>query len=302
MTPSRPAPPAPDAAAWGDRRLTLDVAGGPFHFAGLSDEQCRLARDRFGAFIVGDEPDPAEPTTLHFLRAPSSSLRYPALEGVDYPLSLKADASRVTVDGLCFTAEIPMPLRSRTTVRTSVANGDELLAVLENPLRVLVAYRLLELGGALVHSAAAVDDDGRVLVFHGRSGAGKSTLSRLAASSGHAVLSDDLNTLVRHGGATFARPVPFAGDIRAPAPGGELPVRALLRLEKGAEVRARRTSPGASLASLIACSPFVNADPHRSPILEDNLERAQSSTPVGELTFPRDADFDDILRAVEAIS
>src|SRR5262249_12282362 len=65
----------------------------------------------------------------------------------------------------------------------------------ENFLRVLVAYRLLELGGAVLHSAGVADGDGAFL-FLGPSGAGKTTLSRQSEAQGRTVLSDDLNALL----------------------------------------------------------------------------------------------------------
>jgi hypothetical protein len=292
-----PAEPVP----WGDRRLLLDVAGGPYLFTGMSDEQWDVSRLRFDAFLLDPASAPTTIPAIRFLRAPTSCFRYPELDGPDYPLSMGDDAHRVTVDGYRFTAVVPTSPDYNGRVWTSVAGGDEFLGVFENPFRATVAYRLLDIGGVLLHSAAVVDN-GQVYVFHGRSGAGKSTLSQLAAASGRTVLSDDLNTLIREAGSTVARPVPFAGSHRDPSISGHLPVRALLRLEKGDRVRVRETSPAVSLASLIACSPFVNGDGHRVSTLEDNLERAQRSVKLGVLTSRRDATFDDILGAIEGMT
>ena len=283
---------------WGEGRLLVDVAGGPYLFSGMSEPQLDVARRRFDAFLVGPDWVSQPIPSMRFLRAPLPCFAYPEPDGPEYPLTTRADEHRVVVDGLRFTAEIPLSPRIEGKVWTSVAGDDEFLGVFENPFRVTVAYRLLEIGGVLLHSAAVVDD-GQVYVFYGRSGAGKSTLSHLAAASGRTVLSDDLNTLHRTAGTTFARPVPFAGDIRDTKHGGDLPVRAILRLEKGDRVRVRGTSRAISLASLIACSPFVNSDGLRSPALEENLERAQRSLKVGVLCFPRSADFEDILSAVK---
>lgn len=300
MTPTRRnVDPLPaDPVEWGEHRLVINVAGGPYLFTGMSEDQWDIARRRFHSFIVEPISTSTPLPTIRFLRAPVSCFVYRELVGEEYPLSMRSDDHRVVVDGYRFTAEIPISPKAKGRVWTAVAAGDEFLSVFENPFRATVAYRLLDIGGVLLHSAAVVDN-GRVVVFYGRSGSGKSTLSHLAAASGRTVVSDDLNTLITDRGTTFARSVPFAGDIRGTSPSENLPVRALLRLEKGEHVSARRTSPAISLASLIACSPFVNADGFRSRALEENLEDAQQSADVGVLTFPRGADFEDILAAIE---
>jgi len=290
-----------DPVEWGDHRLVINVAGGPYLFTGMSEDQFEIARRRFHSFTAEPIPSSTPLPTIRFLRAPVSCFVYPDLVGEEYPLSTRSDEQRVVVDGYRFAAEISISPKTEGRVWTAVATGDEFLSVFENPFRATVAYRLLDTGGVLLHSAAVVDN-GRVFVFYGRSGSGKSTLSHLAAASGRTVLSDDLNTLTTDRGATFARAVPFAGDIRGAAPSENLPIHALLRLEKGKDIGARRTSPAVSMASLIACSPFVNADGFRSRILEKNLQTAQQPADLGVLTFPRGADFDDILAAVEEMT
>jgi hypothetical protein len=173
--------------------------------------------------------------------------------------------------------------------------------IFENFLRVLVAYRLVELGGVVLHSAGVASGSGAFL-FLGPSGAGKTTLSRMSEDRGRTVLSDDLNALLPSSGPEPGRPrvvkLPFTGDLgerRAAAPPS--PLRGLLRLEKGADDALRPLSPGETLALLFACSPFVNADPHRQESLLTNLAGLAAAAPAQALTFNLDGRFWSILES-----
>jgi hypothetical protein len=148
--------------------------------------------------------------------------------------------------------------------------------IFENFLRVLVAYRLLELGGVILHSAGVVRGGGAYL-FLGRSGAGKSTVARLSLDRGAEVLSDDLNALLpaaagRAAAGSQVHKLPFTGDLggrRAARP--PVPLAALVRLEKHTRDECRPLSRAEALACMLTCSPFVNADPHRRGHLETVL-------------------------------
>jgi hypothetical protein len=108
----------------------------------------------------------------------------------------------------------------------------DVIGVFENFFRLLVAYRLNEIGGALLHSAAVVRDS-RAYLFLGRSGAGKSTISKINQDAGLDVLSDDMNALVVENGRTLVEKLPFAGDLGQTAErrGGAL-LAGIFRLEK----------------------------------------------------------------------
>jgi hypothetical protein len=181
---------------------------------------------------------------------------------------------------------------------TSEAAGEEWTSVFENYLRVLTAYRLLEEGGAVLHSAGVTDGEAAWLLL-GPSGAGKTTASRLCLDRGASVLSDDLNA-VRLGedGARLVK-LPFTGDLGERSGGTvPLPLRAVLRLVQGAEDEARPLTPAAALAALVAAAPFVNRDPWRREALLAVLERLARSVPAWELTFALQGDVWAILRSI----
>jgi hypothetical protein len=150
--------------------------------------------------------------------------------------------------------------------------GPRFPGVFENFLRVLVAYRLLELGGVVLHSAGVVRG-GAAYLFLGRSGAGKTTVARLGLARGAEVLSDDLNALApRAGGGCAVLKLPFTGDLgerRAVVP--PVPLGALLRLQQDTTDAITPLSRAETLACMLACAPFVNVDPHRRERLEGVL-------------------------------
>ena len=136
--------------------------------------------------------------------------------------------------------------------------------ILENFLRVVLAYRLAQSGGVLLHSAAVVKH-GDAHLFIGRSGAGKSTLSRLGLAAGLDVLSDDMNALVPEGGRYWAEKLPFAGDLgQTAAPKGRYLVAGIYRLEQ----------------DMFGVDQFER--------VAANLERLIESVPVKELRFNLD--------------
>ncbi|HEV2843884.1 MAG TPA: hypothetical protein VG477_03485, partial [Thermoanaerobaculia bacterium] len=177
---------------------------------------------------------------------------------------------------------------------TPEAAGEEFSSVFENYLRVLTAYRLLETGGAVLHSAGVTGGQAAFLLL-GPSGAGKTTSSRLCLERGAIVLSDDLNA-VREGSVVK---LPFTGDLGERSGGPEsVPLRALLKLVQGPEDRLRPLSPAASLASLVAAAPFVNRDPWRREALLETLEALARAVPAYELTFTPGGDVWGILQTI----
>jgi hypothetical protein len=288
-----------DLDPWGTARASVDIAGGPYLFTGMSERQLDSVQRRFRRFLADPCSVPTGGPTIRFMRAPQSRFRFTS-EVPEYPLEANADHDRSVLEGLRFRAEISTSPAVQGRVWTSVSGGEEFVGVFENPLRAAVAYRLLEIGGVLLHSAAVLVGD-EAIIFFGRSGSGKSTLSKIALRAGHTVLSDDLNTLIGLRGSTVTRAVPFAGEIHSDTGAGEYEVRAILRLEKGDRIVFRRTSRALSIASMLAFSPFVNGDPYRRVTLERNLERVQRSVLPGVLSFPRNADFGAILSAIDGL-
>ncbi|HVG10014.1 MAG TPA: hypothetical protein VNM67_20095, partial [Thermoanaerobaculia bacterium] len=202
--------------------------------------------------------------------------------GWEYGLDFDSGPSSVRLAGLDIVGRLDWRPMLRGALWTPVGGGDRFPGIFENFCRVLVAYRLHELGGAVIHGAAVVDG-GEARLFAGPSGAGKSTVSRMAVERGLTVLSDDLNALLP--GSILAG-LPFTGDLEN---GGgsraRYPLRALLRLEKDTEDRLRPLGRAETAACLLACSPFVNADPARHAALLSTVLDLMDGVPAYALRF-----------------
>jgi hypothetical protein len=287
-----------DAPPWGDQPIAVDLPGGPYYFSGLSTAQSEVVQERYRQYLIDPSKPPTGAIAVHYCRAADGAFERPDLRGMEYPLHLEYLRETVSVRGFEFEGSLSWVPVIEGRVWTSVAGGIEFLGVFENFFRSLVAYALLSSSGALLHGAAIVDR-GRAFIFCGRSGAGKSTLSRIALASGRRVLCDDLNAVRRLGAVTVVDRVPFTGEVDDPEARGRHPAHGLLALEKGDQTRFRAVSEGESLASLLVCSPFVNADPFRGRRLESNLVEIQRGLMQGVLTFRRESDFDEIMNTIE---
>ncbi|PYQ55620.1 MAG: hypothetical protein DMF53_27700 [Acidobacteria bacterium] len=270
---------------WGDRALALDVAGGPYLLSGLTTAQEEALRRRFGS-LCG--PAEANGTATQVFRAPATDFLAIDTRGWEYTLDLDPAPDALQVAGLHLMARLGWTPALAGALWTPEPAGEEWTSVCENYLRLLTAYRLLEEGGALLHSAGVSDGEWAWLLL-GPSGAGKTTASRLCLEGGGTVLSDDLNAVLFHEGTARLRKLPFTGDLGERAGGPEsVPLRAVLRLAQGEEEGLRPLSPAAALASLVAAAPFVNCDPFRRETLLAVLERLARAVPAWEVTFSRE--------------
>jgi hypothetical protein len=287
-------PGRPAGERWGDGEAALGFAGLAFHLAGLGESHAQAVEARFGGLPAPEPGAPAVPVRL--FRAHPADFRHPDLSGRLYDLALDFGPDRVRLAGLDLMGLLEWgPSGPAAAVWTPLVAGPAFLGALENALRVLAAYRLLEAGGVLLHSAGLVSG-GEAYVLFGPSGAGKTTAARLSAGVGRRVLSDDLNALLPAAGGPRVRQVPFAGDLgRAAVEPGSFPLRRLCRLEQGDGHRLRPLGPAAALASLLASAPFVNADPFRFEALADRLAALAAAVPVEVLTFRKEAGFWDTL-------
>jgi hypothetical protein len=298
-------PERPRGEAWGERELRLDLPGGPYQVLGLSAGQEEGVLATFPT-VRGDAPRPAasaptaskgsprstrvttlpgeapaaagaSPIPIRLLRCGPDEFLPVDVRGWEYGLDFDWAPAAVRLAGLGLQGRLDwLPGRPGLTgaLWTYEDGGERFPGVFENFLRVLVAYRLLELGGAVLHSAGLVKD-GAAFLFLGRSGAGKTTVARLGLARGAEVLSDDLNALLAAGtgdGGCVVLKLPFTGDLgerRALRP--PVPLGGLLRLAQDTADALAPLSRAETLASLLACAPFVNADPHRRERLEEVL-------------------------------
>lgn len=276
---------------WGGRSVALDIPGGPYLLRGLSETQEEAVRRRFGSLCrqAGGEGIPSA-----VFRAPGHDFLEIDTRGWEYNLEMDHAPGVVRLAGLRLMALLDWTPSLTGGLWTPEEMGEEFSSVCENFLRVLTAYRLLEQGGAVLHSAGVTDGRAAFLLL-GRSGAGKTTSSHLCLEAGATVLSDDLNAV--RGGSVVK--LPFTGDLGERSGGpAEVPLRAFCKLVQGPEDRLRPLTPAMALASLVAAAPFVNRDPWRRETLLETLEALARAIPAYELTFTLGADVWGILNSI----
>ncbi len=262
---------------WGDREVALALPGGPYRCAGLSALQEEAVRHRFGGWLLSPPwPEKAVETVL--FRISKEEFREVDVRGWEYGLDFDFTPASVRLAGIRLVGRLDWRPDLAGALWTA-DEGEAFAGMFENFFRVLVAYRLHEQGGAVLH-AAGIAVHGLGFLFLGRSGAGKTTLSRMALERGATVLSDDLNALRLAAGRPVVEPLPFTGDLGdAGEPAPPLPLGALFRLEKSPHDALRPLGRAEATALLLSCSPFVNADPHRREALLAGLLRL---LPAGE--------------------
>jgi hypothetical protein len=284
-------------ATWGEEELTIALPGGPYRFSGLNPAQVEAVRARFGAHLQAAAGAAVE--TLVF-RLAEEECREIDTRGWEYGLDLDPAPAAVRIAGLRLAGRLDWRPGLCGSLWTPDAGSESFAGIFENIFRVLTAYRLLELGGVLVHGAAVVSE-GRSVLALGRSGAGKTTFSRLALAQGAEVLSDDLNALRRTTAGTVVEKLPFTGDLGDSAsPAGPFPLSALLRLEKAPDDGLVPLGRAEAIGLLLACSPFVNVDPHRREALLANLAAllpAAGDPPAWALRFNLSGGYWPILKA-----
>lgn len=274
-------PARPAGAPCGEEVIDVVLPGGPYRIQGLSDRQASDLAERYGDLC---RPSTAR-VVIDVFEAGEDDFREIDTRGWRYELDLDHFPDRVRIAGLRFMGWIGFEPRLRGALWTSVEGGVRWTELFENYFRILVAYRLLQDGGVLLHSAGVADREG-AWVFFGHSGAGKTTISRLSQESGRQVLSDDINALHRDGETILVSKMPFAGDLgRSPGGFEARPLRGLYRLEKSNDNRVFPLPAARAVAALLSCAPFVNQDPYRVDDLTERLERLASDLPVGTLAF-----------------
>lgn len=262
---------------WGSDRCDFELAGERFRIEGLSASQLRGLGERYRLL----EPTGHAAVVLQMFRAPASDFVEIDTRGWEYSVHIDWSDTGFALSGMRVMARVDL---ARAGIWTCVEEPAEVIGVVENVLRPLLAARLLAIGGLLVHSAAI---DG--YLFAGRSGAGKSTISRLALEAGLPVLSDDLNALVPDEHGFAIAPLPFTGDLLESEVSNErTQLRAVMELEKGDREEVRAMSLAETVSLLVRCAPYVNQDATRMPLLLDRASEIATSARRGLLTFRRD--------------
>lgn len=279
---------------WGPVSLAFDLPGGPYVFSGLSSGQAQWCRDRFQSLC---RPSPPAPPSLvaGVRRLPASAFRAIDTRGWEYSYDRDYLPAGLRLAGQDFVADLGLGPDPSATLWTSRGDAAGFPGLFENVFRVLLAYRVSQLGGMLLHSGAFARD-GRAQVVFGRSGAGKSTSSRLALEAGWEVLSDDMNALLplpdSSGGGWQVERLPFAGDLgQAPAPRRAYPLAGLHWLRQAPTPALTPMSRAQALGRLLACTPILNEDPYRVDLALANLTTLTAWRAPDILDFAPDPGF-----------
>ncbi len=278
---------------WGDERLTLGFPGGPYVVEGIDPRGADVVMERYGSLCSqGEAAAGLRAARVRFLRARPGDLPSapkPPSGVYDLEVDHAPGTARLTGRGWIGRVETTAPFQAE--LLTPVAVPDDFVAILENTLRVMAAYRLFEQGGLLLHSAGVVSK-GRAYLFVGRSGAGKTTFARRSLAEGREVLSDDLNAVVLERGELRVRQVPFAGELGMKLPEGPLgdaPLAGVFGLAHLDEAEAPAVvSPltGAEALALLLCAASgINGDPGCQERLMESMARLQSSVRRGRVAF-----------------
>jgi hypothetical protein len=274
-----------DSEPWGDRHVAIDFLGGPYLFSGLDTVQEEWVREQFASYETPKRPRDPPPVETLVNRAPAVDFKEINRCGWEYWLDVDYLPESVRVAGLGFMGLLEWQPALIGSLWTCEPKSGRFFEAMENLFRVMVAYRVLESGGILLHSAAIATDEGAYL-FPGRSGAGKTTLSRFALGEGWQVLSDDLNVIAPQGGELVVEQVPFAGELgKSTRAGRSFPLKAVCRLRKSDQDSIAPLRPVEALGLMLSSSPNVNRDPYRSHRAEKFLAKVAGEYPAYELCF-----------------
>ncbi len=145
----------------------------------------------------------------------------------------------------------------------------------------------------LVHACGAVID-GKAFVFAGHSGDGKTTLSRLLASEGLELLSDERIAICCERGRFIAYGTPWhgEGDVVSRA---SYPLGGAFILRKSSEHRIKVGAPGALAAEFLARSivPYYLAE--ETALILSLVQRMSEAVPLQELEFSLEPDLGAVL-------
>ncbi len=270
----------------GNEAVELELPGGPYDVAGLSSRQRDALEGRYGPLCKSSGARSlAQAVPIRVFMVDSGEFLAGDTAGRVNDFDFDYLEDRVRLAGHRVMAQLRLAPSSTLALWTSVTDEGPFLELFENCFRVCVAYRLLESGGALVHSAA-IADNGKAWLFFGHSGVGKTTLARSAREQGFELLSDDLNAVVARGDGLALVRMPFSGELRhPPAPATEVPLTAAAALVQAESVDWKPLTSGRAMAALASSCPFLNRDPHRLPSLLDTLRAMADRVPIGELSM-----------------
>lgn len=141
--------------------------------------------------------------------------------------------------------------------------------------------------GVLVHACGGVLD-GKAYVFAGHSGDGKTTLSRLLATEGVELLSDERIAIRHQHGRLIAYGTPWHGEGSVVSP-ASYPLGGVFVLKKAPEHRVNGGHRATLAAELLSRCIVPYYLPEETALILALVERIAGAVPLYELEFSRDA-------------
>ncbi|MFT5114886.1 MAG: hypothetical protein ACI8P9_004228 [Parasphingorhabdus sp.] len=296
-------------SAWGPHSLSFQLPGVSISFTGLSLSQQQSIQHRYAGFVRQQDQENDKPQfscqAYKMSQVPNVPFKDLTRDGQYAPLQRRR-SDAIDLTGFDFRASIPLE-KTYTAGSLGVVKEDQLTypSVVENVLRVFTAYKAVESGGVILHSAGLVFEE-QAYIFVGRSNAGKTTLTRKAHQHGAIVLSDDINmVLPRTDKPGYnAHAVPFTGEFGRTLEHADsrecYPLAALVLLEQGELLRVTATEPSDAVAKLLVGCPFVNMDTTQAPLLFDAVTALAEKVPVLRLQSARHEPVENIMNAVKS--
>ena len=277
--------------------MSIDFAGGPYTFRGLSKAQEEGIYNHFKEIACEKKNADQSAVISHVYQKPPDTFLEFDRTDQEYTLDIDAQAPYVRVAGLRIMAHIDLKPQLTGAFWTSEQDFNVFPSLIfENYLRIIVAYRLLVLGGALLHSAGIADEQYAYLIL-GHSGAGKSTFSRNSLNAGYTVLSDDLNAFLWNLESPVLERVPFSGDLgRTNSRSDMYPLKKIYCLKKCSDIFIHPPlGLTEAIAMLISCAPYVNIDQYRINKLIDNFSTFAQTVPMHKLSFPINGNVSNVI-------
>ena len=291
---------------WGTGSLVFNLPGGVLRVLGLSQPQQQAIRSNYSDYIEADNSSASSDFPVcqayKLCRVAAKSLQQHEHHGQYAPLQIRGSHG-VKIIGENFIAQIPLqPEHPPGSIGVVAEHELAYPNVIENVMRIYAAYRALDTGGLMLHSAGLVRD-GVAYIFVGRSNAGKTTLTRKAFKAGARVLSDDINMLfVDASGAYRAHAVPFTGEFGRTlnhAKGRETyPLAVVVVLEQGDSLQVSPVSPAEAVKKILIGCPFVNMDADCAEQLFDTVLDIVKKGPVLHLQSARDEPVENIFKEI----
>jgi hypothetical protein len=270
------------------RAVDLDFSGVIIRLEGLGSDLAERVQREWSAFLTA-HPAPA------FLRIAVDYLDRQLPPRPFEPHLMLADlgAGRARFEMPEGRAEIAAGGRAR--LRLCRGLGPREYWTLVNLLRAVLAWRMPDRGGALLHAAGVVLD-GRGFILVGPEGSGKSTWSRLSEQAGAHVLSDDLVLLDGARPTVQVLGAPFRSTHVLDLQRGGWPLAAILFPVHGSPAACTAAGRLWARARLVANLPFVAEAVASDERIAAVVEHLVTAVPCHELTFAPDSGFIRLLR------